>query len=180
MIDVDNIRKIIIAGLKKHLQIPIIRSNQTGDPPPYPYLSYTIVSPKQSKGGSWGQYDDEIDRKPITQTWSITIQSDDDSEALNLTLEAHDWLDHIGTTYLNDNNIIVQSVSDINNRDNFLTIEYEYRKGFDIVLWLLDEVENPIEEAGYIETVTVNGEDVDVPRTTEQLFEQLGERLSGR
>lgn len=180
MIDIDNIRRTIIAGLKEYLQIPIIRSNQTGEPPAYPYLSYTITTPKRSNGGSWGEYDDGIDRKPFTQTWSITVQSGDSIESLNLALKASEWFDRVGTTYLNDDNVIIQSVGDVANRDNFLTIEYEYRNGFDIVLWLLDEVDNPIEDAGYIESVTFDNATIDIPPTNEELIERLDERLSGR
>jgi len=54
--------------------------------------------------------------------------------------KAKDWLDNVGNTYLNDNDIIVSRVTAITNRDNILTIDYEYRNGFDCVFWLYDEI----------------------------------------
>jgi hypothetical protein len=77
-----------------------------------------------------------------------------------LAVKAREWLDHVGRTYLNDNNVAVQSVGGITNRDNLLTVGYEYRNGFDVVFNLFDVVDNPIAESGYIETITLNGETI--------------------
>ncbi len=153
MIDLQGTGSVIVKGLKDYLSIPVIRSNQTGEPPPYPYMSYTITSLAADNNGTWGKYEDEKDRKPMTQTWSITVQSDNAMEAMELTLKARDWLDHVGILYLNDNHIIVQSVTSVSNRDNMITIEYEYRNGFDVVFWFLNETDDVTTETGYIETV---------------------------
>lgn len=152
MINLDAIRTTIVKGLKEYLKIPVIRSNQTGEPPSYPYLSYTITNLLHENKGTWGQYGDGKDRKPVTQTWSITVQSDNASEAMRLVTKAYDWFDHVGIVYLNDNGIIVESLSDISNRDNMITIEYEYRHGFDVVFWFLSETESTTQSTGYIET----------------------------
>lgn len=180
MIDFDNIRTIIVQGLTKYLGCPVIRSNQNAEPPKYPYVSYTVITPVADKKGTYGEYDDDISRKPITQTWSITIQSDDNAESVNLAAKAREWLDYVGTTYLNDNHIIVQSVGAIGNRDNFLTVEYQYRNGFDVVFWLLNEEEKPIAETGYIETVELGDAQITPPPTEDELMRRFEERLSGR
>lgn len=156
MIDLQGTGSVIVKGLKDYLSIPVIRSNQTGEPPPYPYMSYTITSLAADNNGTWGKYEDEKDRKPMTQTWSITVQSDQASEAMELAVKAHDWLDRIGTVQLNDSHVIVQSLTGITNRDNMITIEYEYRNGFDMVLWLLSEAESTINQTGTIETAEIN------------------------
>lgn len=156
LIDLDKIRSIIVKGLKEELKVPIIRANQTGASPPYPYLSYTITSLISDKNGTWGEYDDGMHRKPGTQTWSLTVQSDKADEAMALCIKARDWLDHTGNVYLKDNKIIVQSVGAVNNRDNLITIEYENRFGFDFVLWFLNETGNLLEQAGTIDTVDIN------------------------
>lgn len=150
MIDNENLRLTVVKGLKNYLQIPVIRGNQNAEPPKYPYLSYNVTTAASENKGTYGEYSDGTDRKPVTQTWSIAVQSDNESEALLLSQKAHDWFDHIGRTYLSDNHIIVQSVTGITSRDSILTIEYEYKKGFDVVFWLLDEIENPIEYVGEI------------------------------
>lgn len=165
MIDFDAIRKTVVKGLKDYLNISVIRSNQTGELPSYPYLSYTITTPLSANNGTWGKYEDGTDRKPVTQTWSLTVQSDDMREAMELTIKAHEWFDHVGRAYLNDNDVIVQSITGVSNRDNMLTIEYEYRNGFDVVFWMLNEVENVTEATGTIETVVLQR--ADVPHETE-------------
>lgn len=155
MIDNENLRLNVVKGLKKFLQIPIIRGNQNAEPPKYSYLSYNVTTAASENNGTYGEYSDGIDRKPVTQTWSITVQSDDESEALRLALKARDWLDHIGRAYLSDNHIIVQSITSVTSRDSILTIEYEYKKGFDVVFWLYDEIENPIEYVGEIKNADI-------------------------
>lgn len=153
MIDYERIRLTIAKGLKEYLQCPVIRSNQNENPPDYPYVSYTIRIPTSENKGTYGEYEDGIDRKEVTQTWSITILSKDSSESVILAQKAREWFDRVGNIYLNDNDIIVQSVGEVDNRDNFLTIEYEYRQGFDVVFSLVDEVKR---EIGTIESVTIN------------------------
>jgi len=149
-------RTTIVTGLSAELNIPVIRSNQTATAPDYPYLSYTITTLMNDKNGTWGEYTDGYNRKPFTQVWSLTVQSDDAEQAMNLCIQARDWLDRVGTTYLNDNGVIVQSVGAINNRDNMITIEYEYRMGFDCTMWFLNVSASSAEETGRIQTVEFN------------------------
>lgn len=179
MLDMEAIRKAIVVGLREYLGIPVIRSNQTGEPPSYPYCSYTITRLASENKGTWGRYDDGMMRKPITQSWSVTVQSDNVSEAMTLALKAQEWFDIVGTTYLSDRLVIVQSVGGVMNRDNLLTIEYEYRNGFDVVLWLLNEVSDPVENDGYIEAVDLGNAIVEPPKTEEELNKMLEKRLEG-
>ena len=169
MFDVDNFRSVFVKGLKEYLKIQIIRSNQTGEPPKYPYGSYTITTLASENKGTWGRYEDGKERKPITLNLSFTIQSNNASEVMRLTLKAHEWFDRVGTVYLNDNNVIVQSVGNISNRDNFLTIEYECRQGFDVTCWFLNEITDTAEETGYIEFVNINDSFIEPSLSTEEL-----------
>lgn len=153
MIDFDNIRKVVVAGLKGYLNVPVIRSNQTGKPPEYPYVSYTITTPMSQNKGTYGRYDDNKERKPFTQTWSITVQSDDNSECVELAIKAHEWLDYVGRVHLTDNGVVVQQVGGVNNRDNLLTIEYEYRNGFDVIFGIMNEVDDTTYLSGTIESI---------------------------
>ncbi len=180
MIDYEHLKEVVVTGLSKYLNCPVIRSNQNEEPPTYPYVSYTIITPLRENKGTYGEYGDGMHRKPFTQTWSITILSDNDSESINLATKAYEWLDHVGTVYLKDNDVDVQSVGNMGNRDNFLTVEYEYRNGFDVVFWLMNEVDNPAEETGYIETVQINDKNIEMPPTDEELINKLSDRLSGR
>ena len=94
-------------------------------------------------------------------------------------MKARDWLDHIGTVCLNDNRIIVQSLTGISNRDNMIMIEYEYRNGFDVVFWLLNETDNVDSETGYIETVIVDDKEIEPQESIDELNKRLEKRLDG-
>lgn len=156
MIDYENMRTTIVKGLKEFLKCPVIRSNQNAEPPAYPFISYTITTLQSENKGTWQEYEQGIDRQAVTQTWSITILSDDNNESVLLANKAKAWLTRLGTLYLNDNQVIVQSAGNITNRDNILTSEYEYKNGFDVVFWLYDEVENTQRTTNYIKTVKYN------------------------
>lgn len=159
MIDYDNMRAVVGKGLKAYLKCPVRRSNQDEAPPAFPYISYTVTTLMSENKGSYGVYEDGVERKAVTQTWSITALSNDNSESVTLAVKAREWLDRVGTTYLSENNIVVQSVGNITNRDNYLTTGYEYRNGFDVVFWLYDEIRDMAEHDGTIETTqtTING-----------------------
>ena len=175
MIDYDKVRGIIAKGLKNHLQVPVIRSNQNNNPPAYPFISYTITTLESQNKGTWQEYEDGTQRKAILQTWSISALSDDNSESVTLALKAREWLDRSGTVYLNDNDVIVQSVGGVTNRDNFLTVEYEYKNGFDCFFWLYDEESaEPIDE-GEIKTVSINEQTIE----SKDYNELLSKRLDG-
>jgi hypothetical protein len=180
MINYENMRAVIVKGLKKYLNCPVIRSNQNEEPPSYPFISYTVTQLMSENKGTYGAYEDGKDRKAFTQTWSISALSADNTESVSLAVKAREWLDHVGTVYLSDNGVDVQSVGVVTNRDNVLTVEYEYKNGFDVVFSLFDEVDNGMEEAGYIETVEFNGEKVEPRPSEEELVEKLKNRLSGR
>ena len=185
MIDYENIRLVIAKGLKEYCKCPVIRSNQN-EPlaevlpeKQYPYISYTITTPKGANDGSYGEYEDGIKRTPVTQIWSVTAVSDNDSESVTLACRANEWLDLVGRTILSDNDIIVVSVGGITNRDNFISVAYECRKGFDFTLSLMDEIEGTAEQDGYIETAEIGGINIEKPPTVEELNDMLAKRLEG-
>lgn len=153
MIKLRNREIMIVEGMQKELGCLVIRANQTAPLPPYPYVSYTIITPISANLGTWGRYDDGKERKPFTQVWSFTAQSDDCIQSMELAIKARDYLEHVGTVYLNDNDIIVEQVGSVTNRDNLLTVEYEYRNGFDVTFWLFGEVDDTRVKTGTIENV---------------------------
>lgn len=143
MIDTENIRKKVAKGLKQYLQCSVIRSNQTAEIPDFPYVGYNITTLADENKGTFNEYSDGTKRKPHIQTWSFTAYSDDYKKAVELAGKAHDWLEEVGTNYLNDNNIIVQSVGSVTDRSNILTAEYVYSFGFDCFFWVYDEIAPP-------------------------------------
>lgn len=155
MIPYDDIRTAVVTGLKAHLGIEIVRTNQNAPAPAYPFGSYTITTLAAANNGTWGKYADGKDRKQVKQIWSLSFQSDKSTEAAILASKAHAWLDHAGHIYLKDMGVVVQSVGNITNRDNILTADYEYKYGFDVVFYIFDEVDNPDEGTGFIETADI-------------------------
>ena len=152
---------LISSGLQEWLtnkgfECPVIMSNQTKRVPEYPYVSYTITTPVVANMKGYGIAEDGTRFKPLVQIWSFTVQSSDDVEAFNIAMTAYDWFALAGNTYLSDNGIVAQRVGNIANRDNLLTIEYEYRFGFDVDFLLTHTIDKvDCETAGYIEEADI-------------------------
>ena len=160
MIDARSIEITIVEGLKKYLSVnrpcEVVRANQTGPIPPYPYVAYTITTPLQSRSGTFSVASDGTRYRTFSQTWSFTFNSDDAEESINLALRAFDWFSVAGVVYLNDNGVVIGNLSNITNRDNIITIEYEHRNGFDVTFNLLHTVTMTEDElGGYIDTANI-------------------------
>ena len=177
MVDIEHIREIIATSLTKVCGCPCIRGNQNAEPPKFPYISYVITSPKIANNGTFGEgYEDDKARKGVKTVMSLSFLSDDEMECLEKAEKAHEWLDYIGTEYLNDNGVIVHSLTSVTSRDNFLTVDCEYKKGFDCTFWSFDEVDTP--DNGTIESIDLSNSLIEP--TIEELQERLANRLSGR
>lgn len=161
MVNTDKIQDTVPIGMQIYTGVPVIRSNQDAEPPEMPYIVYTITTLESANNGTFGEYDDGIDRKAVTQTWSIAAVAATNSESVRLANKARDWLDYVGTAYLNDRQVICQSVTDITNRDNVISVGYQYKNGFDAVFWDYTEVENPIEDIGEMSQIVINGQTVE-------------------
>lgn len=161
MIDIALVESVIVNGLQSYLTndkrpCTVLMANQTAPIPPYPYVSYTIITPSASGGGTYSIHGDGTRFKTVKQVWSFTVQSDDDIESKQLALKAADWFSLVGRVDVEDNNIVVEKIGDVGNRDNLLSIEYEYRNGFDVTLALTSTItKEDAERAGYIETVNL-------------------------
>lgn len=140
MIDQKAINILITEGLKEITGCEVVKANLAGAPiPDYPYISFTILNTDTRKGtysgGAAGNY------IPARQTWSFTVQGSDDDETFRIGLLSKDWFEESGRRLLNDHGVVVESVGAITNRDTLLTVSYEYRKGFDVVLSLMNVIQ---------------------------------------
>ena len=145
MIDFRSNEIAIVEGLKNYLSTDdrpceVVRQNQTAKVPPYPYVSYTVITPASERGGSYSVADDGTRYRNLTQTWSFTAQSDDMEEALTIALHMFDWFSETGRTPLADKGITVRRVGGITPRDNLISIEYEHRCGLDVTFILLHQI----------------------------------------
>lgn len=158
MIDYKNIRDTVCQGIKEKLGLTIIRSSQNQVSPPYPYCSYTVTSVMSANNGTYSivkSNNTTTAYKEVTQIWSITVMSDKYEECVEKAMKLRNFLDFSGRDYLKDNNVIVQQITGITNRDNMISIDYEYRQGFDVVFSGLDVIEDGRE---YIEDIEIKGE----------------------
>lgn len=178
MVDIKHIRTTIAKGLKDYVQCWVIRGNQTGEMPAFPFIAYNITTPTSENKGTYGVYEDGTARKSVTLTISVTAHSDDYDEAVEIASKAREWLDYVGTVYLSDNDIVVQSVGTVTDRSNILTTEYMYSQGFDCVLWAYDEVGAEQTGEGEIKTAKI-GEILQTNLTVDELNERLERRLDG-
>lgn len=157
MIDFENIQRTVVKGLREYLKCSVICSNQAEQQEGYPYISYTITLLAGENNGSYGVYDDGTEVKSLPHTWSVTAVSNDDTQCMTLALKAREWFDRVGRTYFIDNNVNVNSVGSVTNRDNFITVGYEYRKGFDVFFVVDDVITGMAEQDGYIEAAEIGG-----------------------
>ncbi len=179
MIDFENIQRVVVKGLKEHCKCPVVCSNQAEPQEEYSYISYTITLLAGENNGSYSVYEDGTEIKHLPHNWSITAVSDDDTKSKTLALKAREWIDRVGATFLFDNNVNVISVGSVTNRDNFITVGYEYRNGFDIFFSVEDIIEGIAEQDGYIEAAEIGGINIDKPPSDDELIERLARRLDG-
>lgn len=152
MIKHEAIREAIVDGMSEYCGCKVIMANQTAEAPKRPYISFTITTPIVANNGTYGVHRDGTERKPVKQIWSFTTQTANPGEALELANTAYDWLDNLGTEYLNNHDIVVETLTNITNRDNLLTSMYEYRCGFDVTFTFMNVV---TPNYGVIETAEI-------------------------
>lgn len=180
VIDYEKQRKVVAEGLNAYLKIPVIQSNQNAPLPKYPFISFTITTLMSKNNGTYSVYDEDgIEVKGVTQTWSISVLSDKNDESVMYANKAREWLDNVGTTYLNDNDIIVQNIGGITNRDNVITVEYEYKNGFDVVFQMYDKIITDPDTTGWIEQATINETEI-IGETYDEYVEKQAKRLQTR
>lgn len=146
---------VLTEELKQIAECEVVKSNQIHEKPSYPYISFTITTPIHREGGTYCEEESGVRFRDLLQTWSITIQSDNDNEANELAMRVFDWF-QIQSYALKDNGIVVEDIGDINNRDSMISMEYEYRYGFDVDFRVRHEIkitqeeqENIINEVGF-------------------------------
>jgi hypothetical protein len=141
--DYTTVTSALIKAVKDGTGYPLIAGNSAGEPPPYPYCSYTITSPKI---GIERDYEGALFELVVSLTWHGTSSVG----VLNLAKKTESYLKSSkGRKALSDKGIVVVSTSDFTSRDNFISIDYERMAGFDVQLRVrdtyVDDVE-PIEE----------------------------------
>lgn len=144
-----SIEEKIVTMLESYVKCPVILANQTSPEPKYPYISYTIITPVHAENGTYN-FKDGVYYQPMLQTWSFTVQSDKYKECQKISMMMYDFFARAGRAELYKSGISVSDKSNLTSRDNYITIQYEYRCGIDITFRMmqkLDVTEGKIESS---------------------------------
>ncbi|MGG1481334.1 hypothetical protein ABE402_10550 [Bacillus smithii] len=137
--DYTTVTSALIKAIKDGTGYPLIADNSAGNPPPYPYCSFTITSPKIDIERD---YEGAIFELVVSLTWHGTSSVG----VLNLAKKAESYLKSSqGRNALSDKGIVVVSTSGFTSRDNFISIDYERMAGFDVQLRVRDTYVDDVE-----------------------------------
>lgn len=156
MIAYKDMREAVATGLRQYLGVPVIRGNQSAKAPSYPYVAYNVTTVASENNGAYQRHEDGIDRLLVRSIWSISALSADWDESVSLAAKAREWFNHTGRAWLAEKGVTVQTTTEITNRDNVLTVEYERKNGFDVAFYVYDTAQG--DANGYIEGVTITPE----------------------
>ena len=146
------VRNALIKGLHDYMNLLVIQSSTIGDMPKYPFVTYTVTSPYLRLGQN-EEYTEEVNNTyqnrhvlHYERVFSFTIVSKDEDEAMDLCVKAIRYFSNDGVLELKDKNIVIVEITNVAARDNFITIDYDRRYGFDVRIRLADEEVRETEE----------------------------------
>lgn len=132
-------------GLKSALSkygCEIIRGNQVAANLPYfPYVSYISTTPISANAKTWCKGEEGVYYRQLSQVLSLTVHSDEQEQADDILLVLFKWFDFAGSTYLSDRGIYVERVLTVGNRDNLISVDYEYMRGLDVSFSTIETIE---------------------------------------
>ena len=143
LIDMD-IESKIATLLEEYSECTVVMSNQTSPMPEYPYISYTVTTPVHAENGTYC-FKNGVYYQEMLQTWSFTAQSDGCRKCREIGMRMYDFFARAGRAKLQKIGTAVSSLTDVMNRDNYLTIQYEYRCGLDVTFRMMHVVDVPEE-----------------------------------
>jgi hypothetical protein len=117
-----------------------------------PYLETSVHGAESVKGTADGIM--RTQEKHVEIVFSFTVHSRDADDAYQRCYALVEHFDFTGRDALRGAGIVVVSVSNVQNRDVFLTIEYERRVGCDVRFRVVKRSEM---DETYIETAEIEG-----------------------
>ncbi|MGY3186449.1 phage neck terminator protein [Lysinibacillus sp. TE18511] len=159
----DDVWLPLQSGLSRYTGIEVIQADGMGKQPPYPFFSIKNISPAIGVGQATEYVEDNIMtiEQDVEIILSITCNAGKIEDAEDYSNKARGYFLGKGSIELSDVNIAVVEVLDANNRDVFLTVDYERRVGFDIRLRVRGresfevDVIKSIEATGTIENIEI-------------------------
>lgn len=139
-----NLIKSVRRQLSTDTGVNIIRADQPGDLPSLPYATYKIMGDRKGTGQEDVSYVSKIDALEETRveerntTISFNCYGTSHDESLATATKLRKWFVLDGPIYLDDLNVVLVSISDVQNRTTFLIDAYDEKWGFDVILRYLD------------------------------------------
>lgn len=132
MIDYEAIVTAVNRLIKTETGCPVVKQNSNSPQPPYPFCSYTITSPYLNAASfEKGETLTEDVEVVLSLTWS----SKDDIEPIALAQKAATAFKHTSTRQkFFDLGLAIVRIDGFGSRDNLISIQTEYRAGFDLRL----------------------------------------------
>lgn len=138
-------RNALVKGLHDYMNMLVIQSSTIGDMPKYPFITYTVTSPYLRLG-----QDEEYTEKENStyqnrhvlhyeRVFSFTVAAREEDVAMDTCMKAMKYFRNDGVLELKDKGIVIVEITNATARDNFITIDYDRRYGFDVRIRLADE-----------------------------------------
>lgn len=149
---VQTATKLIVKRLHELLNVPVVPTDNAGNKPAYPYLSYKVTTPRSKPNGSITEtelvassdenFEFDIQETIIEQpTFTVSISAYDETffSAMELAEEALKAV-KTGLYYeLKGVNAVVEDTSGVTDRTILIVDHYEHRYGFDVMIRYTDE-----------------------------------------
>lgn len=154
MLELNSIRTPLVKGLKEATGNTIIMADQAGKPPKYPYFTLKFLIAGETIGQSVEKaIGDQMTFSQTTElVVSVTAISDKLDQSFEDAYKALGWFKGAGMYHLQDHGIAVVKTYKLDSRDNFMSLEYERRHGFDVRLRVNTQTTANV---GFIEHVEV-------------------------
>lgn len=157
MLQIAPIRSAIQKGLSDFTKVEVIRGENNGEQPAYPFVSYKMImiAKKIGRANQLTTAEGRLHEQQVELTMSIACYSDKITSAETLAYRVLQYFEIDGVEDLQDKNIVIVQTSDLTDRTTFLTTGYEYRFGFDVRIRAKASV---LKDVAVIDTVNVTNE----------------------
>lgn len=141
----------LINALKEYLERPVILADQSAPKPDYPYIAIKeMINHIPSPESITTAENKQTSTSQPTKSLSITAYSKSFNDVSELITRTYDWFRFVGYRKLKELGYVVERMEPIMNRDSLIVDDYERRRGFDVILRFVHQIERDFD---VIETV---------------------------
>lgn len=157
MIKISEIRNTVRKGLAAQLGVTTIVADQSGTQPKYPFTTVKMIGAGELVGqpSQYMKGTTMVQEQDVEFTMSINCYSDEIDIANDLAYKALQYFEFEGVAPLQEQNIAIIETHLLEDRSSFLTVDWEYRIGFDVRLRARSRITKDVE---YIDKVELSAE----------------------